>query len=187
VWQEALDNAWPQWQLAIGGSGWHHVVFALGYGLCAWLCFASGHAARQNAERGGGWFAAAALLASIGLGALLQADVFLVLFMRSLARLQGWYGERHGLQLLMIGAMCVAGLGLLGWLRTRLHPVWAQCAPAVLGTALLATLAALRVISSHDTDAVMNLRMAGVSTGRLMEAAGLCLVAAGALRWLRTR
>ena len=186
IWQDAFDSAWPQWEAVLRHIGWHSMLVAAGYALAGTFCCASGLATRRDGGSGGAWFLAAGLLALIGANALFRVDLLVIFLLREVARIQGWYEQRRDSQLLALGALAVAGLLALGWLRTRLRAVWSRGATAVLGVSLLVGVAALRAISFHDTDRAFDVHLLGVSTGRLLEFAGLGLTAAGALRWSRT-
>ena len=84
---------------------------------------------------------------------------------------------------------CVAiGLAAVAvWtLKRHSHASAAPGTPWLLaGLAVLGCLATLRVVSLHATDELINSRLAGLSLGRLIDAVGLGLVAAGAWRGLR--
>jgi hypothetical protein len=186
VWQEAISSAYPQWEAVTRHLGWHSMLAAAGYALVGTLCWASGLAHRRDGGNGAAWHLAAGLLVLIGANALARVDLFVIFTLRGVASAHGWYEQRRHWQLLALGAMAVAGLLALGWLRTRLQAVWPRCASAVLGVGLLAGVAALRAVSFHDTDRVFDVHVLGISSGRLLEMAGLLLTAAGALRWSRT-
>jgi hypothetical protein len=183
VWQDAFSSAYPQWEAVIRHVGWHSMLVAAGYALAASLCGATGLSARSDGGSGSAWLMAAGLLALIGANALVRVDLLAIFLLREVARAQGWYEQRRDSQLLALGALAVVGMLALGWLRTRLQAVWSRCATAVLGVCLLVGVAALRAISYHDIDRAFDVHLLGVSTGRLLEFAGLGLTAAGALRW----
>ena len=186
VWQDAFGSAYPQWEAVIRHLGWHSMLAAVGYALAGALCCVSGLATRRAGGSGGGWFLAAALLALIGANELARLDLLVIYLLRAAAHAQGWYEHRRDRQLAALGALAVAGLLALGWLRTRLRAVWTRCPGAVLGVGLLAWVAALRALSFHDIDRAFDVHLLGVSSGRLLELAGLGLTAAGALRWSRS-
>lgn len=186
VLQQAFSSACPQWEAAIRHAGWPLLLLASGYALAGALCWASGLANRRDGGNGGAWFLAAGLLALIGADALARIDLLVIYVLREAAHLQGWYEHRRDWQYLALGALAVAGLLVLGGLRTRLQAAWSRCASAVLGVGVLATVAALRAVSFHATDLALSVQVLGVSTGRLLELAGLALTATGALRWSRT-
>jgi hypothetical protein len=86
----------------------------------------------------------------------------------------------------------VAVLALIAlWVASRLGRAFAasdeSSIPVALGLTLLLALLALRTVSVHGIDAIINVRLAGVSFGRLMEFVGIGLVLLGALRCLRRR
>jgi hypothetical protein len=186
VWQDALGGAYPQWEAVIRHLGWHSMLTAIGYALAGTLCGASGLAARRGGDDGSAWFLAAGLLALIGANAVARIDLLAIYVLREVAHAQGWYEHRREGQFLALGALAAAGLLALAWLRTRLQAMWSRCASAVLGIGLLTGIAVLRAVSFHATDLALNASLFGVSTGRLLEFAGLGLTAAGALRWSRT-
>ena len=186
VWQQALSSGYPQWEAVIRHTGWPSMLVAIGYALAGALCWSNGRAARRDTGNDSAWFVAAGLLALIGANALARVDLLVIYLLRELANAQGWYEHRRDWQLLVLGALAATGLMALGGLRTRLQAVWSRCASMVMGVSLLATVAALRAVSFHATDLALNAHVLGVSTGRLLEFAGLGLTAAGALRWSRT-
>ena len=143
------------------------------------------------------WRAASALLLVLALNALLHADRLLVLALRDAARAGGWYAWRRPLQGAALAALFL--VTLLAWLRgRRLHEAAVASRHAdgsrrrhaarpgqVLGwggLSLLLALAAVRLVSLHHTDLVLDHRLLGLSVGRWIEATGLLALAAGAVR-----
>lgn len=184
---QALSKAAQGWEQAIAQESWHHALFAATYLGSAWLCLLNGHVARAAREVHVMWYAAAALLCGLGLNSVLQGDLFLTHALRELAKLAGWYAQRRELQYLMI-AMVVAGGSLAAyWWRSKFAACEVPSPTVAWGLAALLTLLAIRTVSAHGTDAVINLRMAGISAGRMMEFAGIGLVALGSMRCLRLR
>ena len=186
LWHDAFGSAYPQWEAAIRHAGWHAMLLAAGYALAGTLCCASAFATRSGGGSGGAWFLAAALLALLGANALARVDLLTMYVLREVAHAQGWYEHRRAWQLLALGALALAAALALGWLRTRLQAEWSRSKGTVLGVGLLVGVAALRAISLHGTDRALDVHVAGVSIGRLLELAGLGLAAAGALRRART-
>jgi hypothetical protein len=182
---DALAIAYPQWEKVIRELGWGPVALALLYAFGAAVCWSNGLAARDRGGDGRGWLAAGAILALIGFNTVLRLDLLAIYLLRAVSRSDGWYARRREVQFLTVGFVAMAGLLCLGWLRTRLDAAWSRHAIAVAGVLLLAGLATLRAVSFHYTDLVFNLRVAGVTAGRLLELAGLGLAAAGALRVAR--
>lgn len=185
-WQQALSGAQPQWEAVILHTGWLALLMATGCAIAAALCWVNGRATRREGGNGGAWFLSAGLLVLIGANELARVDLLMIHLLRGLAHAQGWYVRRREWQLLALGALVMTGLLALGWLRTRLQAEWLRCANTVLGIGLLAGVAVLRAISLHGTDLALNVHLLGLSTGRWLELAGLCLTTVGALRWART-
>ena len=180
-----FDSALLQWEAVVQHSGWHAIVVAAGYAGAAVLCAMVAAEDRRDGIDGRGWVAAAALLTGLGIAALLHLDVLLIETLRVVACQQGWYGSRREWQYLLLVLLAAGGLGLFAWLRLRLLTRWPECAPVVLGIAFLAGLAALKGVSFHYTDGLINASVFGVSLGRLAEFAGLGLITGGALRRLK--
>ncbi|MFZ2736736.1 MAG: hypothetical protein WBI20_04515 [Burkholderiaceae bacterium] len=185
--QDFFSGALLEWELALSHVGWHHGLFALAYGVCAWFCVVAAYAARQNQENPQPWWLAAVLLLLLGLNTVFQLDLLLVLLLRTGARLQGWYQERRLLQYPLLLTLGASGLVLLAWLRTRIENDWPLLWPIVLGLGLLVAVAGLRLVSFHASDELLDARLWGVSTGRWLELAGMIGVVAGARNWLTTR
>jgi hypothetical protein len=185
LWQNAFAEACPQWEAAIRHAGWHQALLGLAYAIAALLCFAGAQASRRDDGTGGALAVTSVLLVLLGLHAILETNVLLVHLSRFVARQQGWYEHRRAWQYPLLALLGTAGLVALVWLRSRLDSQWRRIAPIVLGVGVLAVLAALRAVSLHYTDAALDLRLAGISVGRLAEMAGLGLTAAGAMRATR--
>jgi hypothetical protein len=185
VLQNAFGNAYPQWDAAIRHAGWHAMALAFGYALAGMLCCAAAFATRRDDSRG--WLLAAGLLTLIGVNSVVRFDLLAIFALRAVAHAQGWYEQRRVWQLIGLAAVAVAGVLALGELRVRLRDVWARCAGAVVGVGLLTGIATLRAISHHVTDIAFGVHLLGISTGRLLEFAGLGLTATSALRWSRGR
>jgi hypothetical protein len=77
------------------------------------------------------------------------------------------------------------------WVASRLGRAFAasdeSSIPVALGLTLLLALLALRTVSVHGIDAIINLRVVGVSVGRWLEFAGIGLVLRAAFQSLRLR
>ena len=168
-------------------DGWQDFSFGTAYILAAAICCCAGQTGRRSGEGGGAWFLAAVILALLGFDALYRVDTFLTDFARVVSQREGWYGVRQEWQLLSLVLVGSAGLATSSLLGVRIEEAWSECSAAVSGVLLLLLLAVLRLVSFHDTDTLLNLRLVWFSTGRLLELAGLLMTFAGATRWLRLR
>jgi hypothetical protein len=183
---QAIDYASPIWQQAVYRLNASHGLVACAYGVAAWLCFMNVEMTKETLVPCSIWCSATVLLCLLGANVVLQADVFVTQMCRALARLQGWYGQRRELQYLLIGSMAPVVLGAGFWLFKRLEAN-AQPGSGAVGAGLLALvlLLAVRAVSAHGTDAVLNARLVDVSLGRLFELSGIAWVMVGASRNLR--
>ena len=182
---QAIDAASPIWQQAVFHLSWWHGLVAGAYGVAAWLCFLNVQTTKEAQGSGTFWWLAATVLCVLGANVMLQGDVFVTQASRSLARLQGWYGQRRELQCLALGLVALAVLGFGHFFSRRVE----SDAPAnthAVGAGLLALLVllAVRTVSAHGTDAVVNVRYLGLSLGRFFELTALAWVMLGALRSL---
>ena len=182
---QATKHASPIWQQAVYHLSWSHGLVASAYGVAAWLCFLNVQTEEEAQGSCALWCAATVLLCLLGANVVLQADVLVTQTIRTLARLQGWYGQRREWQYLLIGFMALAVLlALNSKIRQlqRFRP-YVQTHTVAVSAALLALLMlfAVRLVSAHGTDAVLNVRLLGVSIGRLFELAGIASVVWGAL------
>lgn len=187
LWIEAWQAALPVWGHAVRHAGWHPALVAVAQATAGLLCLAIGRAGQAAVGAVLVWQAAAAALLLLALNTLFALDLLAVQVLRNLALLQGWHDHRRQLQVLVL-----AGLGLLA-LQAALHLGrqldWRADGLRWLvpGLVVLVVLAVLRGVSLHGTDAVLHGRIAGVSIGRLLDALGLALVAAGVASALRGR
>ncbi len=184
---QALVDAVTVWEQAILQLSWYHGLIVAAYLGAAWLCFLNGYNARREGVAHAIWYVAAVALSLLAANTVLLGDVLVTHTLRSLAKQEGWYGQRRSLQ---YGTVAVLALLAL-WFASRLARAFAASdaasVPVALGLTLLLALLALRTVSVHGIDALINLRVAGVSVGRWLEFAGIGLVVRTAFQGLRLR
>jgi hypothetical protein len=158
--------------LAFGGDptvlGW---TITVAYALVAWGCW------RARAARGF-WRTVAVVLAVLCVNKQLDAQTWITAFVRDLAKEQGWYAARRGVQVAVavVALVAVGGVAIIAMrsLRGRLAQAW----PAIAGLAVIGAYIALRVTSIHEVDVVM---VRGPMPAKVWaELAGLALIALGA-------
>jgi hypothetical protein len=185
IFFKALDDAAGVWEHAITQLNWHSGIVVLAYVGAAWLCLVNAHISRQNQQAHVFWYLGAATLCLLGVNTVLQADLFVTHLLRAIAKLQGWYAQRRELQ---YGAVLLLGIIFLlsiNWLRALLSNTELPSELVAVGLTGLLMLFLTRMVSAHNTDLVLNLRLAGVSVGRLLEFAAIGLVIQGARNCLR--
>jgi hypothetical protein len=128
------------------------------------------------------WQAATLMLALLSVNCLVHADRAVVLSLREVAHDGGWYAQRRPLQWTTLGVLLgVAGFALPALVRFTRKRVSPGLYLVIAGLCLQATLLALRLVSLHHTDFVLDFRLAGLSLGRWVEALALGLVMVSAL------
>lgn len=132
------------------------------------------------------WLCLALLLGLIAVNTLTGADQTFVLWLRRMARADGWYEWRRPLQVAVLVLALAAGMGASSRLRqvALRSNLPTALAFATAGTGTLTSLAALRLVSYHYADQLMNQPAGLLSLGRWAELAGLVMVWLGAVRML---
>jgi len=173
---EVLAEATRLWQQGMVHAGWHPVLVAALYLALAWRCLRHAHIAKIAQMPDAVWQTGALLLLLLAVNTMLHLDLWAAQVLRLMAQAQGWYGARRTLQHLAL-ALLLAALSVLGQraYRRRKVDLWPGLA-ATVGLVALLLLTMLRAVSAHATDAVLNLRLAGLSVGRVVELIGIGLV-----------
>jgi hypothetical protein len=182
---QATAIATQVWQTAIDDVSWRHALIAAVYLASAWLCLLNGHISQVARQPHVVWYFAGIVLCLLSANTVLHADVFVTHLMRAIAKLQGWYGARRTLQYAAVIVLALVVMLSANWLRPVFAASEVPSETVTFGLASLLLLFALRVVSAHGTDTLLNGHLAGVSVGRLLELAGIGLVVHGARRSLR--
>ena len=155
------------------------------YAAAAWATFqlliASEETHTGPNER---WFWRALLAGLVFLGVNKQLDLQSALteIGRILADKQGWYADRHQLQMALIAGMATMGLTLFA---ATLHLTWGAPASthwAMLGGVALVVFVVIRAASFHHVDAFLGYRLSGLRVNWLLEMGALLLILVSALR-----
>lgn len=184
---QAFSNAAPVWHQALAQVSWHHGLVTASYLGAAWLCFMNAYLASAAQEPRGGWHASVTILCLLAANTVLRADLWLAHVLRAMAQLQGWYGQRRPLQYAMLALLLLMLVVAGHWSRRARVGADRLSRSATLSLGLLLVLAAMRAVSAHHSDAVLNLRVLGLSLGRWLEFGAIGLVALSARRGLVRR
>lgn len=157
------------------------MLYAASAGVCVLADTQSSLAPRGLARPTPVWRWGAVLLLAMAVNALLHIDMAFVSWARELAVHSDWYAFRRPIQVavllvLLAGIVlqvCGSGPAVWGW-KTRI--VVARSGMLASGLGLLLVLTALRLVSLHHTDLLLDWPVAGLRLGRLAELAGLGLV-----------
>lgn len=184
-----LSCALQRWQPGIGDptpAGWITVAaYACAAALA--LVVAGGLRPRptQRTERWF-WLGAALFLAALAVNKQLDLQSFLTAVGRCVAKAQGWYDARRGVQrdavLAMIAAAAIAG-GLIAW---RLAPTLARTGPALFGLVAITAFVLARAVGFHHVDALIGMRVSGLRLNWVFEIGGIAIFTLGAL-WALAR
>ena len=165
-------------------------LLALAYLVSAVLCAlilqyrAVGNEALTVEDRAWQIFSAGLFL--MALYTFLGGEQALVLWLRGMARTEGWYELRRPIQVMALVVMLVAGFQGFSrvWSIASRGELPLALALAIAGMGMLTLVFCLNLVSYHYTDAVLNQDLSGLRVARWLELGGLGLVLLGALRKL---
>jgi hypothetical protein len=175
-----------QWSPQIGDptvAGWGTVI---AYLVCVVLGFLTLSRAHNRHEQIF-WTLITCLMLLLGVNKQLDIQSMLTAVGRCLSQLQGWYDARHVFQRsFIIGLLAVAGLLLCSilWLMRR-H--LRRNGLALIGLTFVASFVAVRAVSFHHFDALINSRMLDIRFNVIFELSGLLLIAINATALLAAR
>ena len=131
------------------------------------------------------WYAAAILLALLGVNKELDLQSLLTESARALARETGWYEQRRQFQALFLVALAIGGLAaaalLAGWLRRSPRAVKVAAA----GIVILLTFVFMRAASFHHLDDWVTVKIGLMRSGWWLELAGIAVIALSAVAFRR--
>lgn len=165
-----------------GANSLSAAVLALGHIVASFLCWRAWRAetaaadSKVAARAARWWLALAALLALFAAAKLLRVAPQLTELGRHLARAQGWYVRRRVFQ----GASVLIAVGVALWASRAAVRAAARSSPqlrrALAAGGFLIALVAVRMLSLHHTDALLNLRAGPLVLRDVLEAATLMAV-----------
>jgi hypothetical protein len=182
VWGQG--SAWAatapdgRWHPGIGDPtpmGW---ITVLAYAGTCLLCWACARRLRPSLF----WWAVTLALLFLGINKQLDLQTWFTQVGRDMAMRDGWYAQRHDIQVAFIAAMgglfamsaALVAWALQGYWRTYLR-VWS-------GMALLMFFIVVRAASFHHVDQLLMSDIGGMRMNWLFELGGLALIASGAWR-----
>jgi len=184
---QAFFEAVSVWEQALRQLSWYHSLIVAAYLGAGWLCFLNGYHARNEGDTHAVWYVAATALSLLAANTALHGDVLVTHTLRALAKQEGWYGERRSWQYGTVAVLALIALRVASRLGRAFAASDEASIPVAMGLTLLLALLALRTVSVHGIDAIINLRVVGVSVGRWLEFAGIGLVLRAAFQSLRLR
>ncbi len=161
--------------------GWLTVV---AYFVAAWLCFRNFSAQRGpdgGTPTGRFWLALVLTLVALGINKQLDLQTALTDIGRSLAHAQGWFTQRHIVQIAFIATIAVLTCIALVLLVRMTRPLSTGRLMALTGAVLLASFVLIRAASFHHIDYFIRETVLGLRWNWILELSGISAVAVGAV------
>lgn len=177
-----------RWRPGIGDPslfGWLTVV---AYALAAVLCFIAarrGLAADDSApgrRRYRVWLGVAVLMLILCVNKQLDLQSLFTDIGRTLARQEGWYGQRRIVQRWFVLMVAAAGVGAFALLAWKSRSVLRERTLLLVGLSALIVFIVIRAASFHHVDVLINSRLLGVRFNVILELGAVVLIAISAAR-----
>ncbi len=176
-------DAHGRWIAGIGDPSLVGWVTVGAYALAALLAARNLAAARRAAAPTAFWWVLLALLLLLGVNKQLDLQTWFGQTGRDMARAQGWYEQRRGVQALFVVLLCGGAATLLLAARRHWGAQWAEYRWVFGGLLMLAVFVVIRAASFHHTDELIGVSLGTTTAGRALEVAGVALIAWACLRW----
>jgi len=131
------------------------------------------------------WFGCAALLVLLGFNKELDLQAYITIAGRTLARQEGWFGQRRLVQEIFIVLLCTTTVAVLAFLAVWLRRSGRAVKTAALGIVLLFTFVLWRAASFHHMDIWVTRNIAGMRSGWWLELAGIIVIGLSAAAFRR--
>ncbi len=132
------------------------------------------------------WLAMGILLVLLGSNKQLDVQTWFTVEGRSMAKAQGWYYQRRGVQWLIIASVVLVAACSFAVAMRFMKDRPAACKAAAAGCAFLLCFLAVRAVSIHYVDLFIMARFEGLKINGLIENGGILAVAAPSL-WASPR
>lgn len=172
-----------RWVAGIGDPSLMGWITVGAYVLAALLAARNVAAARRAAAPTTFWWVLLALLLLLGVNKQLDLQTWLGETGRDIARAQGWYEARRGVQAVFVVLLCGGAATLLVAARRYWGAHWAEYRWVFGGLLLVAVFVVIRAASFHHTDELIGFSLGTTTAGRALEVAGVVLIAWACMRW----
>jgi hypothetical protein len=112
----------------------------------------------------------------MGLNRLFNLEIWLGNVCREISKVQGWYDQRHTVQILFIAGILVTGLGVLVLMEISIPRLSRHNWPILCGLIGLVGLVAIDAASFHNLDQFFNMLIGGEKIRSIMEFAGIAFI-----------
>ena len=167
------------WQPGIGDPsivGWLTVAAYAAAAAACWLASSSAVPTERRL-----WLTLAIVMALLCVNKQLDIQTLFTDIGRTVAKAQGWYEQRRGVQWLFIQAIIAAGLVAAVLMLVLIRRVQTPLKMAVAGLALLGTFIIIRAASFEKVDTLLMASFAHARVNHLLELSGIAVVTLGAL------
>lgn len=185
-----LDCVLTRWQPRIGDPTWQGWATVLLYLVAMILALQASRAAfpatTRSRERAF-WWLTAAILGALAVNKQMDLQSALTAMGRCLAHAQGWYGQRHVVQLAFLMGLALLSVVFLAALLRSMRGSWTRSALPVTGLVFVCTFVLMRAAGFHHMDRLLGVPVPvlGLRTNTALEWTGPILIVLGALRVLR--
>lgn len=186
---EVVTCTFDRWRPVIGDPGWQGWTTVILYLVVAALALRVVRRARfpirtRRRERAF-WVFVTMLMMVLSINKQLDLQSAFTAAGRCLAQIQGWYGQRRGVQLLfLLGLAAMSSLVLLSGLVFLRHSLRRIILPA-LGLVFVCGFVLMRAVGFHNFDLMLGVPVFGVRANTALEWFGPLLISAGAVWCLK--
>jgi len=131
------------------------------------------------------WFSLGVALLFLGINKQLDLQTALTEFGRIMAKSEGWYQVRRGVQVVFILGVLLTGVWLFRTVVVLASGNFKQMRSVLVGTVFLICFVAIRATSFHQVDRLIGMNFAGFKVNWILELGGNAFVIHGAWRALR--
>jgi hypothetical protein len=179
------------WEPGIGDPtffGWLAVIcYFAAAGLCGWAFRKENDALRRGAAPADAirpyfWLALAIVMVLLGFNKQLDLQSWFTQVGRDMAKDEGWYESRRGVQFLFVVMIFLGGVAALAAAWWYVRGAWMRYRMAFFGLIYLAAFIVIRAASFHHVDVLLKFGLGDFRINHLMELSGIGFV--GYSAWL---
>lgn len=122
------------------------------------------------------WRSIVVAMILLGILRLLDLQFRLADFGRAMAITQGWYEQRHTVQVLFIAGVGVAGLIMLFLTEWVMPNIWRHHKLTLCGIVFLIAYIVISAVSFHPIDQILNQKIGGAKVSSIFELSGVACI-----------
>ena len=131
------------------------------------------------------WLGLGLLFIALGINKQLDLQSLFTQIGRSIARQEGWYGNRREVQSIFIATLALGGALAIVWLFWMTRNALRTYGLALVGALFTVTFIIIRAASFHRIDEMLGWSYLGVEMNWVLELSGIACVGAGAAMTIR--